>query len=103
MKKTKTPTAASGGIVINLGNSGGLLPSPDAAKRLNVKTSTLAAWRCAGIGPPFYKIGKGAYYSVDDLTTWLITRRREPTKKAQHVCQANAAPWRAAHGGKESS
>lgn len=39
--------------------------------------STLANWRCKGIGPAWTKSGKGCLYRGADLLEWLSSRRVE--------------------------
>jgi len=52
-----------------------LLTRSEAADMLRVPPKTLAAWAYRRQGPPFYKVGRHAVYRLDDLATWLETRR----------------------------
>lgn len=51
------------------------LTSREAADYLGQKQQTLANWRSAGIGPPFYKVGSSVQYLVADLDAWLEARK----------------------------
>lgn len=35
----------------------------------------LAQWRCRGIGPAFYKLGRKVLYKGHDLNAWVEVRR----------------------------
>lgn len=51
----------------------GLLTEEDLAKVLLLNsTSTLATWRSQGKGPPSVKLGKKVFYTVRDLSTWIV-------------------------------
>jgi hypothetical protein len=50
-----------------------------AAARTGLSTKTLANWRWAGTGPPYYKLGGRVLYDRDDLDVWLAARRRTST------------------------
>lgn len=58
---------------------GSLLRPEDAARRLNVKTATLAQWRWKGRGPAFVKIGVSIRYRLSDLDTFIEDRLRSST------------------------
>lgn len=51
------------------------LTTQEAADYLGQKQQTLANWRSAGAGPPFYKVGAAVQYRVSDLETWIEARR----------------------------
>jgi len=48
-----------------------------ASVRLEVSTSTLRAWRAAGKGPAYLKLGRVWYYS-EDVEQWLARQMVEP-------------------------
>jgi hypothetical protein len=48
-----------------------LLSQEQAADRLRVKPTTLAAWRHFGRGPVFLKIGRSCFYRMSDIEDWL--------------------------------
>ena len=52
-----------------------LLTTKEAASLLRLKVQTLAAWRCHGEGPPFYRVGRRVLYDKADLATWVETKR----------------------------
>jgi len=49
------------------------------AKRLACKVKTLQAWRHRGGGPAFVKVGRLVRYRVEDVESWLDSRRRAST------------------------
>lgn len=52
----------------------------EAATILNMKPSTLAAWRSSGrYGVPFIKVGKSVRYRRTDLYAWLDSRTKTMT------------------------
>ena len=59
-----------------------LLVCDAAAKYLGIAPRTLANWRCAGDGPPFYRIGSAIRYRLNDLDEWLAARRFRNTGEA---------------------
>ncbi len=54
------------------------LNETQAAERLGVRPSTLAHWRCAGIGPRYAKIGGRVRYFPGDLADFIASRIVEP-------------------------
>ena len=52
------------------------LTTDEALKKLGCY-STLAHWRCQGVGPAFIKIGAKVAYRGADLNAWLNRRRVE--------------------------
>ena len=48
----------------------------EALKKLG-SYSTLAHWRCRGVGPAFIKIGSKVAYRGADLNAWIKGRRVE--------------------------
>jgi hypothetical protein len=53
-----------------------LSPEKDAARFLSVSQRTLQAWRVAGLGPPFIKMGRAIRYCRRDLIAWTESKRR---------------------------
>jgi hypothetical protein len=99
MKKRNTPKTAGAAIepsAMTLDNRGVLHPSGRTATMLGVEESTLAAWRCAGTGPAFFKIGRRCFYADDDLKDWIAAQRREPASGAHEMRAAKAAASAAA-------
>ncbi len=39
----------------------------------------LAQWRCKGVGPAFYKLGKKVIYRGIDLNVWADAQRKQPS------------------------
>jgi hypothetical protein len=82
MTKRNAPREAQGEpSAITLDNRGVLYPNAQAAAMLGVEESTLAQWRCAGIGPAYFKIGRRAFYADNDLKAWITAQRREPAAR----------------------
>ena len=52
------------------------LANDEALKKLG-SYSTLAHWRCRGVGPAFIKIGSKVAYRGADLNAWIKGRRVE--------------------------
>jgi predicted DNA-binding transcriptional regulator AlpA len=55
--------------------------SEDAAKHLGLAPSTLAKLRCSGLGPRYFKLGRIAAYTLDDLDAWAESRARLSTSE----------------------
>lgn len=68
---TQTPTPPTG-VVAEVPRV--ILRSDEAAKFLGMSHETLSAYRKSGDGPPFRKVGKNVYYSVEELTEWVMSR-----------------------------
>jgi hypothetical protein len=62
-----------------------LLPTEEAAAVLFQKASTLIAWRCAGKGPVYFKLGRRCLYRRVDLSAWVAAQRKEPTKAQAQI------------------
>ncbi len=52
-----------------------LVNSKRVSEVLSIPVATLAKWRQAGTGPPFYRIGVHVRYSVLEVDTWLDSKR----------------------------
>lgn len=52
------------------------LSRKEAALYLGVSTSALARWASEDRGPAYYRIGRDARYRIDDLETFLASRRK---------------------------
>ena len=60
-----------------------MLKPEQAAQYLGgISKSTLAKWRVAGFGPRYVKCGSRVLYDVQDLDSWLKSRRRNNTSQA---------------------
>ena len=52
----------------------------EAAAFLGMSTSTLAKWRCYGLGPAFSRISRGiCLYDISDLEAFVAERKRLST------------------------
>lgn len=55
-----------------------LLAEADAARYLTVSVGALRAWRGAGSGPAYLKIGAAVRYRPSDLDRYLESAKCEP-------------------------
>lgn len=67
-------------IVITLGyteaNAPTQIPEDQAAKVLDMKSTTLGNWRCTGrYNLPYIKTGRLVRYRIADLAAWIAKRR----------------------------
>lgn len=44
--------------------------------------TTLAIWRCRGVGPPYLKLGRHIRYRRVDVDAWLQSCVRQPGRPA---------------------
>ena len=71
--QVNTCGSRTGGVEVNL------ISIDAAAERTGLSRSSLAKYRCNGVGPAFYKIGRAIRYDSADLDAGLLTRRRVGT------------------------
>lgn len=64
-----------------LGTSADFLDTGQAAKYLDLKPTTLEAWRCRGGGPRFVKMGRLVKYRRSDLDAFIESRLRSNTSE----------------------
>lgn len=48
-----------------------LLTQAEVAEQLKVSPRTMEAWRVAGFGPRFVRVGRSVRYSQEEVTRWL--------------------------------
>lgn len=53
-----------------------MLTQKQVERRLQVSHDTLARWRNAGVGPPWYKQVGRIRYPEDELENWVAEQRR---------------------------
>jgi hypothetical protein len=58
-----------------------MLTTEEAAYRIGFAPKTLAKMRVTGSGPAFHKVGRSVRYAVEDLESWLASRRRISTSQ----------------------
>ena len=58
-----------------------VLSAADAAKQLNLSTSTLAKMRLGGSGPAYSKLGRRVVYRLEDLESWISANRFQSTSE----------------------
>jgi len=58
-----------------------MVRTEQAAQILDVKKSTLEAWRCRGGGPPFIRYGRAIRYRESDLQEFIESRVRRNTSE----------------------
>lgn len=70
----------------------GLLTEDEVARTLQLNsTSTLATWRSQGKGPPSVKLGKKVFYTVRDLSTWIVEEGQRQNAPANDNAPQQAA------------
>jgi hypothetical protein len=63
-----------------------LITTKEAAVMMGRKTSTLRAWRCKEIGPPFTRLTKqSVMYDERDIIKYVAERRFVPSVHATEV------------------
>lgn len=61
--------------------SSNLLTPKEAAEYLKVSEKTLEGWRCAEVGPKYYRMGqRRVRYFMSDITSWLRAEAPKRTK-----------------------
>jgi len=65
----------------NLPELGSLLSTEEAARLLTHQPQTLTEYRCRGLGPRYYKVGRRCLYLPADLQAWLASRARDPASR----------------------
>ena len=69
-----------------------LISTEQAAEMLGVKPSTLRAWRCSKIGPPFTRLTKQSVkYVQEDIEKYVAERRFTPSVHASSEVNHHAA------------
>lgn len=60
------------------------LSTQEAADYLGLSTQTLIGWRSgeAPQGPPFHRLGLKVRYKLEDLESWVESRRVDPEQQA---------------------
>jgi hypothetical protein len=54
-----------------------LLTTADVARITRAPESTVRYWRCTGVGPTCFKLGRRVLYQQSDVEAWLADQRRE--------------------------
>lgn len=64
--------------------SSNLLSPKEAADFLKVSEKTLEGWRCAEVGPKFYRMGnRRIRYFKSDVEAWVKSEAADKTKTAK--------------------
>lgn len=66
-----------------------IMTSKDVGKILGIDSSTLAVWRCKGLGPAYFKLGgpqSQVRYKKEDVIAWIKSRTRITPLENTHVC-----------------
>ena len=58
-----------------------LLTPEQLAELLQIKTNTLATWRCHGVGPSFIRCGRSIRYDPAEVRKWQEEQRRTSTSE----------------------
>lgn len=53
-----------------------LICEKKAARLLSISQRTLQAWRVAGSGPAYIKLGRAVRYTREDLHSWVSSKRQ---------------------------
>jgi Helix-turn-helix domain len=69
------PTSATG-------NRPPLVSTKDLSRMWDMPESTLRYWRCAGIGPPYVKLGGRIKYDLADVEDYVRANKRKPSVRA---------------------
>jgi len=60
----------------------GYLNESELAAQIGRSIVTLRLWRRKGDGPPFTRIKRTAYYSVENVRRWIDAQHRKQSKAA---------------------
>jgi len=52
----------------------------DVAAYLGVPAKTIYTWRCQGIGPPGFRVGKHVRFRPSEVEEWLEEHREEESR-----------------------
>jgi predicted DNA-binding transcriptional regulator AlpA len=64
----------SGAAVLTAPVSDKLMDDDETGAFIGAKPSTLAVWRCKGIGPEYIKVGRLVRYRLSAVLAWLESR-----------------------------
>lgn len=53
-----------------------LLTTTELSELLGMSRSRLAQWRCAGVGPPWLKVGAFVRYDGTDVDRWIDSQAK---------------------------
>lgn len=56
----------------------GLMTPEELSRTLEVTAATLKVWRSKGRGPKYIRLGKGVFYRMSDVETWIDNTWSEP-------------------------
>jgi predicted site-specific integrase-resolvase len=59
-----------------------LLSTKEVSAILDLPESTLRYWRCAGLGPPYIKLGGRIKYDEADVNAYVKANKRIPSVRA---------------------
>lgn len=59
-----------------------LISTKQVSTILDLPESTLRYWRCAGLGPPFVKLGGRIKYDEADVDAYVKANKRIPSVRA---------------------
>lgn len=68
------------------------LDTRQVAEMLGMSPRTLEYCRCAGKGPPYYKLGGGVLYALSDVERWVRARRRNSTRGGERAGPRRETP-----------
>jgi hypothetical protein len=77
----KTSQLIAGGTTTT-GNGRRLVCTKELSRMWDMPESTLRYWRCAGIGPPYVKLGGRIKYDLADVEDYVRANKRKPSVRA---------------------
>jgi hypothetical protein len=98
-RRSPTPEELSRAVFIDEVEPLLLVGPTAAAKFLTIKRHTLACYRHAGGGPPYFKFGRWIRYSVDDLREWAGQQKRSGVGPKTKLVKKRAKRARVIPGG----
>ncbi len=81
----KSPSAAL------TGRDPRFISSKQTASLLSISEGTLRQWRCAGIGPIYFKLGHAVRYSAFDIEAYVAAAKKIPSVRAKAERRFNGA------------
>lgn len=80
---TTAPENDNETLTLSLRRDMGLLSERDLCALLEVKNTTLRAWRADASGPVFARLGQGIFYRREDVLAWVQSRISYPVGHAR--------------------
>lgn len=78
----RKPSQLSIGRTSSTTNGPRLVSTKELSRMWDMPESTLRYWRCAGIGPPYVKLGGRIKYDLPDVEDYVRANKRKPSVRA---------------------